>query len=182
MNEEVLHNVLNEVLEEQKNLTKEIQFLTTAIEVNYEETKEFQSFVKGITVEVPIKPVTDIVNQGIKYIKDVVEKQPKEVLHEKRILFYPEGNGENFLKLICTRLIWTFCIIGTVWIIIKAGGPYYNENSENARYKQAFQWVYMNISNKGQDYLLNAFQEMNNDSIREIRVKQIENYLKKYPK
>jgi hypothetical protein len=172
MNEKIISDVLKEVLEVQQNQSKEIEFLTKVVEINNNEIKDFQNMLGQLKIQVPqldTKPIADSINLGIDHIRKIVASQPKEVLHEKRILFYPEGNGENFIKFLFTRLLWVLCICGIVWVFVKVGGPYFVENSENGRYKDAYLWVYVNASPKAKGILLFNLEEMKNDSIRESR-------------
>jgi hypothetical protein len=54
------------------------------------------------------KEVTD----GFNSIQKIVAAQPKDVLHEKRILFFPEWNQKEYYKIIFGRvLFWVLWVI-----------------------------------------------------------------------
>lgn len=181
MNEEVLTEVLKEILEEQKKQTIEIQFLTKVIEVSNEDIKQLHTDMSAIDSEdydKYTKHIANIMINGIHQVKEIVASQPKNVLHEKRILFFPEGQGKDFLKTMIRNLLITFCILGIAWIIVRTAAPYYIENSENAIYKDTFQWIYVNTSDKVQNVMLKELQDMRNDSIRKIRLDEINSTLK----
>jgi hypothetical protein len=57
-------------------------------------------------------PLTIIVEGGINSIKKIVESQPKQVLHEKRVLFFPEWNQKEYYKIIFGRILfWVLCVV-----------------------------------------------------------------------
>jgi hypothetical protein len=58
------------------------------------------------------RPITKIVAEGITSIQKIVAAQPKEVLHEKRILFFPEWNQKEYYKIIFGRILfWILWVI-----------------------------------------------------------------------
>ena len=95
-------------------------------------------------------------------------------MHEKRILFYPDGDRRNFFKFLADRFLLYFliavCIFGLSWL----GMDYWKSNSENERYKYAFHWVYQFQTAKGgKQVLYNAYKEFQNDSIFKLRKENI---------
>ena len=115
MEKEVLETVLIELVEESKRINlmveeqnKELQELKTLI-------SDFDSKLTEIKVTAPkpdTLPLTIIVEGGINSIKKIVESQPKQVLHEKRVLFFPEWNQKEYYKIIFGRILfWILCVI-----------------------------------------------------------------------
>ncbi len=116
MEKEILETVLIELLEESKRINllveeqnKEIQELKSTISV-------FNRKLTDINVLAPdpdTRPLTKIVAEGISSIQKIVTAQPKEVVHEKRILFFPEWNQKLYYKIIFGRILFWI-----LWVII----------------------------------------------------------------
>jgi hypothetical protein len=116
MEKEILEIVLSELLEETKKTNvlieeqnKEIQELKTAF-------SDFNRKLTEIKVSAPpldTVPLTKIVTDGINSIQKIVAAQPKDVLHEKRILFFPEWNQKEYYKIIFGRILFWL-----LWLIV----------------------------------------------------------------
>ena len=115
MEKEILETVLLELLEETKKVNilieeqnKEIRGLKTAF-------SDFNRKLTEIKVSAPppdILPLTKIVTEGISRVQKIVAAQPKQVRHEKRILFFPEWNQKEYYKIIFGRILfWLLCLI-----------------------------------------------------------------------
>ena len=88
MNEEVLKAILSEILEEQKMLNINNGLLTKAIEDFSEKLSEFENKLSNNLVST--REETKLVITNLQKLKIIIEAQPKQVIHEKRILFFPE--------------------------------------------------------------------------------------------
>lgn len=116
MEKEILETVLIELLEESKkinllvvNQNKEIQELKSTV-------NDFDRKLAEIKVSAPdvdTRPLTKIVTEGITSIQKIAAAQPKEVLHEKRILFFPEWNQKEYYKIIFGRILFWI-----LWILV----------------------------------------------------------------
>ena len=116
MEKEILETVLLELVEETKKINvlieeqnKEIQGLKTAF-------SDFNRKLTEIKVYAPpldTVPLTKIVTEGINSIQKIVAAQPKDVLHEKRILFFPEWNQKEYYKIIFGRILFWI-----LWLIV----------------------------------------------------------------
>jgi hypothetical protein len=116
MEKEILETVLLEMLEETKKMNvlieeqnKEIRGLKTA----FSDFNRKLTEIKVSATALDTLPVTKIVTDGISGIQKIVAAQPKEVVHEKRILFFPEWNQKEYYKIIFGRILWW-----TLWLII----------------------------------------------------------------
>ncbi|MEO8763159.1 MAG: hypothetical protein ABI416_02685 [Ginsengibacter sp.] len=77
---------------------------------------DFKRKLTEIKVPVPetdTRPLTMIVTQGINTIQKIIAAQPKQVLHEKRILFFPEWNQKEYYKIIFGRILFWI-----LWVIV----------------------------------------------------------------
>jgi len=115
MEKEILETVLIELLEESKKINvliegqnKEIQELKSSI-------RDFDR--KFIEIKVSVRsldtvPLKRIISSGIIDIQKIIDAQPKQVLHEKRILFFPEWNQKEYYKIVFGRILfWIFWVI-----------------------------------------------------------------------
>lgn len=109
MNEEVLKAVLAEILEEQKMLNTNNGLITKAVEDFFEKLADFEnklSNVKGST-----GANFQIINTNLQKLKTIIEAQPKQIIHEKRILLFPETYKQEFYKIVFGAVIKFVAII-----------------------------------------------------------------------
>jgi hypothetical protein len=177
MNEEVLKQVLGEVLTELKNLNNEQKMINVALESYNERINEFQYAISNITIETPkidIGELRQTIGKTQLEIKNIIAAQPKDIIHEKRILFYPEGDGRNFLKFIADKTILYTLIISGICLLCWIRLYFWKQNSENERYKYAYFWIYQNQrKNAARELLFETFNDFKNDSIFKIRKENI---------
>jgi hypothetical protein len=68
--------------------------------------------IKVSAPELNTLPLKMILTEGINRMQKIVAAQPKQVLHEKRILFFPEWNQKEYYKIIFGRILfWILCVI-----------------------------------------------------------------------
>ena len=115
MEKEIIETVLLEMLEETKKMNVLIEEQNKEIRGLKTDFSDFNRKLTEIKVSAPALdtlPLTKIVTDGINTIQKTVAAQPKEVLHEKRILFFPEWNQKEYYKIIFGRiLIWILWVI-----------------------------------------------------------------------
>lgn len=146
MNEEVLKAVLSEILEEQKMLNINNGLITKAVEDFSEKLSDFEnklSNTKGST-----GADIELINTNLQRLKIIIEAQPKQVIHEKRILLFPETYKQEFYKIVIVSFI------KLVAIIIAALFAFFFLKDlliqhDSMKYKEAWGWLYQYQSNKG---------------------------------
>ena len=116
MEKEIIETVLLEMLEETKKMNelieeqnKEIRGLQTA----FSDFNQKLAEIKVLAPAVDTLPLARIVADGINNIQKIVAGQPKEVVHEKRILFFPEWNQKEYYKIIFGRILFWI-----LWLIV----------------------------------------------------------------
>jgi hypothetical protein len=120
MEKEILETVLIELLEESKRLNLLVEEQKKEIQELKSTFSDFDKKLTEIKVCAPIPdtlPLTMIVTEGIKSMQKIVAAQPKEVVHEKRILFFPEWNQKEYYKLIFGRILFWI-----LWVIVATYG------------------------------------------------------------
>ncbi len=172
MENEVLTAVLTELLEETKEFKREQMLYTKAIEVFGENMSVFEKKMQALEIKVApveIRPIVEKLSEHHVKIERIVAAQPKEVLHENRFLFYSEDFWRTHGKRVVNNFITGFFLIVAFVIALLFLEYYIEKDSENMRYKDAWQYLYVNQDDKNQRYLNTIIFEFNNDSIRDIR-------------
>jgi hypothetical protein len=153
MNEEVLKAVLSEILEEQKMLNINNGLITKVVEDFSEKLSDFEnklSNTKGGT-----GADIELINTNLQRLKIIIEAQPKQVIHEKRILLFPETYKQEFYKIVIVSFI------KLVAIIIAALFAFFFLKDlliqqDNGKYKAAWEWLYQHQGNKGKEVMDDA--------------------------
>lgn len=138
MNEVVLKEVLTEVLEEQKQLTVSVGLLTTTIEKYAGRMDVYESKLASFNDSVSVKQVTRLLSENTTTIQKIIATQPKAVIHEKRILLFPETYRQEFYKIIWGRLLMWMVILIVSLKMINAAINF----TDNSQYKTAWQLLY----------------------------------------
>ena len=146
MNEEVLKAVLSEILEEQKMLNINNGLITKAVEDFSEKLSDFEnklSNTKGST-----GADLQIINTNLQRLKIIIEDQPKQIIHEKRILLFPETYKQEFYKIILGKVVKLVAIIFVTLFAFFFLKDLLIQH-DNAKYKNAWEWLYQHQRNKG---------------------------------
>ena len=146
MNEEILKEILTEILEEQKMLNINNSLFTKAIEDFSERLLDFENKLSNTKESVGAD--LQIINTNLQRLKIIIEAQPKQVIHEKRILFFPETYKQEFYKIIFSSVVKSFAIL-----IVTLFAFFFLKDlliqHENEKFKTAWVWLYQQQSNKG---------------------------------
>jgi hypothetical protein len=181
-NSDIQQVVLAEILEELKSINQSVTFQSKALEILHEDQGVFKESLSKVSVKIFPEDLVGIENKltnGIKRIEEKIANQPREVLHEKRILFYPEGNSENFLKFLFSRLLIITGIVTTLIFIAYQSFYYFKESNNNLVYKKAWIWTFIHQNSESQMFMNETFYGFENDSINDRRTVIIEDFLKK---
>jgi hypothetical protein len=106
----------------------------------------------------------------------LIAAQPKEVIQKKQFLFYSESDGRNFLKFLADKLLKYLSIAAAVFGICWLGIHYWKINSKNERFKYTYFWLYQQHSKKTKQFLFDTYKEFENDSIFDLKKKDIPLY------
>ena len=146
MNEEILKAVLTEILEEQKMLNINNGLLTKAIEDFSEKLSDFEN--KLSNNHVSTQEETKLVITNLQRLKTIIDAQPKQMIHEKRILLFPEMYKQEFYKIVFGSVVKSFAIL-----IVTLFAFFFLKDllmqHENEKFKTAWGWLYQHQSNKG---------------------------------
>lgn len=119
MKDEVLHEVLSELLEEIKKTNTNQGLTITALEKLNESVLGYENKLSQLKITIRPPDLTlfnELVNKRMAEINDTLKKQPKEVVHEKRVLFFPENREKIYFDFIIRRFIPFLILIGImIW-------------------------------------------------------------------
>ncbi len=146
MNEEVLKTVLSEILEEQKMLNINNGLITKAIEGFSEKQSDFENKLSDISVSTEAN--LQLANTNLQRLKIIIEAQPKQVIHEKRVLLFPETYKQEFYKILFGKVVKLIAIIFvTLFAFFLLKDLLIQQGFR--KYKPAWEWLYQHQSNKG---------------------------------
>ena len=154
MNEEVLKAVLAEIFEEQKMLNINNGLITKAVEDFSEKLSDFENKLSNTNGNTGAD--LQIINRNLQKLKLIIEAQPKQVVHEKRILLFPETYKQEFYKIVLGRVVKLVAIIFVTlfaFFILKD----LLIQHDNWKYKKAWGWLYQRQSNKGKEVMDRVF-------------------------
>ena len=110
----VLEIVLNEILEEQKQVRKLNTDQVTAINQLAVQISNFNEKLENMTVTSPpvaTQPIEDILKKGVADMETIVVSQPKNVVKKTQILLYPEQHADLFYKIIFRSWVPLFAVM-----------------------------------------------------------------------
>ena len=179
MKNETLEIILTKLIEENKKSAQNIDLMQAGIESLAERMDELlnkldANFSKGHEDEQTKEEVKGEIRKGFELMAEEIRKGindlPREVIHEKRILFYPEGDRDNFLKFIIVRLLLIFSLGLILYFVIPELGSYLKSNY---KYKVIYDYTY-HTNKDAADYLekLRGFYEYN-DSTKRILINEL---------
>lgn len=155
MNEEVLKAILSEILEDQKMLNINNCLITKAVEDFSNKLSDFENKFLFNTKESAGADLQRI-DTNLQTLKNIMEAQPKRMVHEKRILLFPETYKQEFYKIVLGRVIKLIAIIFvtlTAFFFLKK----LLIQHDNTKYKEAWVWLYQRQSNKGKAVMDSVF-------------------------
>jgi hypothetical protein len=182
MNNEVQQAVLIEILEELKTMSQDVTSQLALVQELSKESRKVHEIIstQGSKLSTEdIKGFAGLIKAGILRIEELISKQPREVRHEKRILLYPEGDKEYFLKYLSHRFIFICIACSFFFFTALFTYRYFVSESENSLFKNAWIWAVINSNVQDQAVLNQVLEEFKVDSIKEARHPSIKQYLKK---
>jgi hypothetical protein len=139
MEPKVLETVMNELLDEQKRTNELLEQETAQQKEIGKKVEGFDDKLGKVQLVVPAidtGPIVSLMEQHFEKITKILEAQPKNVVHQRRYLLFPENNTGHYYKIIFGRLIpWAIVIIIFAFLL-NLGNSYLEKQSEiaNRRY------------------------------------------------
>jgi hypothetical protein len=151
MEDEVLQSVLVEVLEELREV-KQQQAETARILTDFKEkaaTLQPSTInAKTETFSVQTEKVTAVINNRLNEIKQLIEAQPRPVIKQVRILFFPEYGAREYFKTVSKLTLWLLAVIISSYFFvvskefIKTYSYKYENELATSKYRAAWNNLY----------------------------------------
>jgi hypothetical protein len=112
-----------------------------------------------------MRQVAAIVDKGLAQIQEQMDKGPKPIKRQYRLLLFPETNTERYYKLVFGRLIpWGFAFIILCYMISLANSSIqawqqHDYNQQNAQAAKAWVYLYDHSNGKVKKAMDNAWQK-----------------------
>jgi hypothetical protein len=156
METDVVHTVLNEVLEDLKELKHQQVNLTTVISDLNNKVDDFELKLSDIKVTAPptnLEPIMSAIDLGIYWLGGIIEEQPKSITRQIKFQFFPEYGATEYYKIVFGRLLF-WMMIFLIATYLFALGKQFVEGYNLARYKEAEStqfrkaWIYLYQNSK----------------------------------
>jgi hypothetical protein len=142
MDKDIMETVLTEMLEEQKQSNLLNRENTQAL---VEQDKRLGAIEKKLDnkslapVPIDTKPVERLIAEGINKTIAIVADQPRQVIHQKRILLFPEYNANEYYKIVFGRVLgWVVLLIIATYFFVLGKG-FIAAYQENDMYRQGYE-------------------------------------------
>lgn len=145
MKEDILETVLNEVLEEQKLSNGQLKELENRLSALTGKVETFDRRLNEQIVAAPAdtQPIQQLINEGHHKIKEIltqreediksavgkefqkvsaiVEAQPKAIVRQWRLVFFPENDYHGYYKFFVTRFLFWLTILALIAVLFRLG-------------------------------------------------------------
>jgi hypothetical protein len=156
METDIVHTVLNEVLEDLKELKHQQVNLTAVISDLNNKVDDFELKLSNIKVTAQptnLEPVTSTIDLGISRLGGIIEEQPKSITRQIKFQFFPEYGATEYYKIVFGRLLF-WMMIFLIATYLFALGRQFIDGYNVARYKEAESnqyrkgWIYLYNNSK----------------------------------
>jgi hypothetical protein len=142
MDNQIIETVLKEILDEQAQTNQLNRENTHALieQGNRLKAIEKSLYNKQLAPALPDnKKVENIFETGIKKITEIIADQPRQVIHQKRILLFPEYNTNEYYKIVFGRVLgWLVLLIIATYLFVLGKG-FIAAYQENDMYRQGYE-------------------------------------------
>jgi len=165
---EVFKEAMNEQLKEQQTTTKQIEELAREVKDSSQKIDGFDQKLENQKIVAPTPdtgPIRAILTDFLERITKIVADQPKTVVHQRRLLLFPETNGGQYYKIVFGRLIpWGFAFIATAYLFTLC--RQYIETSSQINERRYYYEVYLDAWNRLDSTLGPGGRKMMRDALQ----------------
>ena len=146
MEEEVIKTVLNEVLQELKEVKQkhsEIINFANGLKKKVDGFEQKLTEIKFVPPAIDLSPVTSGIYKGLDKVNGAIEAQPKSVRKEFRILLFPEYNATENYKIVFGRLLfWMVVVLVATYLFVL--GKHLIDNRTHVKQEEMISTQYKN--------------------------------------
>ena len=156
---DIIEMALASALEELETFKKTEEEQKHLLQNLMEKINEMEKRVKD-TRPLPPQPINTApleaaFTKAVTRLQQMVEAQPKNVVHERRILLFPEYNAREYYRLVLRRLFfWIIIVLLSTYLYVlgkQAIQTWYvihSQQKEMDEYKRAWQQLYLKEEKK----------------------------------
>lgn len=154
MEAEIIQTVLTEVMEDLQELKQQNAKLVAVVSDLNNKVDDFELKLSNIKVSAPVtdpEPMTRAVNEGVLRLASIIEKQPKSITRQHRILLFPEDGAREYYHLVFGRLLFWMMIFLIATYLFSLGKQFIDRNAvlrykelESTPYRKAWNYLYNN--------------------------------------
>lgn len=138
----VLETAVTELIREQQESNRLLTNLTYEVKELGEKIAGFEEKLKTQRIVAPSfdpAPILRSWSQFAQNVESIVEGQPKAVVHQRRLLLFPETNAGYYYKIVFGRLIpWGLLFIGITFLFL-LGKQYIDQSAEASTRRYYFE-------------------------------------------
>ena len=142
MDKDIMETVLTEILEEQK---KSNLLISKNTQVLVEHDKRLSAIDNKLDnkllapVPTDTKQVERLIAEGVNKTTSIVADQPKQVIHQTRILLFPEHDARGYYKIVFGRILGWFVLVLIATYLFMLGKEFIAAYQEKDYYRQAYE-------------------------------------------
>ena len=141
---DVLETAMTELANEQKTTSQLVGDLTARLNAVEGKIDSFDEKLKNIQVAAPLmnnRPIISLLAAHTKKVTEILEAQPKNVVHQKRWLLFPETNAEFYYRVVFGR-IFGWCVLIMLILFAMNLGEEYIHSYDTKVYRRYHYEVY----------------------------------------
>ena len=131
MDEEIIKPVLREILYEIKTIQEEIMHRETydvELKNKVQLIEKKLVSIRMITVDTSIMVYE--IESYLEKIEKLIKERPKEIIHKRQILLFPEYNPEAYYKLVFGRILFWMLMFLLAYFLFSLGRQYIDDWKE----------------------------------------------------
>ena len=142
MDKDIMETVLTEILEEQKQSNLLISENTQVLVEHDKRLSAIDNKLDNkLLAQVPTdtKQVERLIAEGVNKTIAIVADQPKQVLHQTRILLFPEYDAHGYYKIVFGRILGWLVLVLIATYLFMLGKEFIAAYQEKDYYRQAYE-------------------------------------------
>jgi hypothetical protein len=154
MEAEIIQTVLTEVVEDLQELKQQNAKLVAIVSDLNNKVDDFELKLSNIRVSTPvtdIEPMNRAVNESVLRLRDIIEKQPKSITRQFRILLFPEDGTREYYRIVFGHLLFWMMIFLIATYLFSLGKQFIDDNAvlrykelESTHYRKVWNYLYNN--------------------------------------
>jgi hypothetical protein len=150
MDLKILETAITELAQDQKDTNLELVELAKRVKETGEKVEAFSEILTNHKVTVPATDTGPITRQNSEFfqkVSDILAAQPKNVIHQRRLLLFPADNADYYYRIIFGRL-FGWAVLFLVCTYLYSLSEHYIEKSTAASNRRYYYETYQDAWNR----------------------------------